>query len=64
MGFNFDLFGHPMIAHLERLRSRYAHYEIFWSLWICGWTCATLSVRMARSLANAIVLHVVVDVLR
>ena len=32
VGFNFDLFGHPVIAHLERLRFRYAHSENFWSL--------------------------------
>ena len=64
MGFNFDLFGHLVIAHLERLRSRYAHSENFWSLWICGWMCVTLSVRMTRSLAYTTVLYMVVDVLR
>ena len=53
-----------MIAHLERLRSRCAHFENFWSLWICGWMCAMLSVRMARSSAYAIVLHMAIDVLR
>ena len=36
VGFNFDLFGHPVIAHLEKLRSMCAHYENFWSKWICG----------------------------
>ena len=29
LGFKFDLFGHPIIAHLERLRFRCAHYENF-----------------------------------
>ena len=49
MGFKFDLLGHPMIAHLERLRSRCAHSKNFWSLKICGWICVMLSVNMARS---------------
>ena len=34
--FKFDLFGHLVIAHLERLRFRCAHSKNFWSLRICG----------------------------
>ena len=32
VGFDFNLFRHPVIAHLERLRSRCAYSENFWSL--------------------------------
>ena len=64
VGFKFDLFGYPVIVHLKRLRSRCALTGIFWSLRICGWICAMLSVRMARSLAYAMMLHVVGDVLK
>ena len=62
--FRFDLFGHPIIAHLERLKSRCAHFEYFWSLHICGWICVILSVRMARSSTYAVVLQVISDVLK
>ena len=39
VGFRFDLFGQPVILHLERLRSSCAHFEYFWSLHIRGWIC-------------------------
>jgi len=64
VGFSFDLFGQPVIAHLDRLRSRWAHSENFCSLLICGCICVMLSVMMARSSAYAMVLQVVVDVLK
>ena len=36
VGFRFDLLGHSVITHLERLRSRCAHFENYRSLCICG----------------------------
>ena len=63
-GFNLDLLGLPVMAHLARFRSRYAHSEIFCSLVICGCMLAILSVMIAKSSAYAVVLHDVVDVLK
>lgn len=64
VGLKLNLFGHPVIAHLERLRSRCIHYDNFLSLWICGWLWVTSSVRMARSSAYGMVLYVVDNVLK
>lgn len=63
VGFQFDLFGHLVIVHLEKLRSKYVHSENFQSLWICGWICVMLLVRMAK-LAYAMMLHVIDEVLK
>ena len=64
VNFRFDLFGHLVIAHLERLRSRCAQSKNFWSLYICDWMCVMLLVRMASSSAYAMVLQVADDVLK
>lgn len=53
----FDLFGHPVMAHLAKLRSMWAHSANFCNLVICGWMFCTASVRMARSSAYADVVH-------
>ena len=44
LGLSFDLLGHPVMAHLDRLRSMCDHSANFWSLVIWGWMCCMLSV--------------------
>ena len=38
------------MVHLKRLRSRWAHYEYYYNLVICGCMCEMSSLMMARSL--------------
>ena len=61
---SLDLLGHPVMAHLDRLRSMCDHCANFCSLLIWGWICCILSVIMARSSAYAVVVHVERDVLK
>ena len=63
-GFSLELLGHPVIAHLERLRSICDHCGYFCSLVIWGWICLMLSVIMAKSSAYAVVVYVALDVLK
>lgn len=64
VGFKFDLFGHHVIVHFHKLRSRFALLEFFWSLLINGWISVMLLVMMARLSMYVVVLHVVVEELK
>lgn len=64
VGFKFDLFGHYVIVHFHKLRSRFACSEFFWSLLINGWISLMLLVMMARLSMYVVVLHVVVEELK
>ena len=61
---SFDLLGHFVMTHFERLRSISDHSVIFCSLIMWGWMCCILSDIMARSSAYAVVVHVDVDVFK
>ena len=63
-GLSFDLFGQPVMAHLARLRSMWAHSANCCSLVIWGWMFCILSDRMARSSAYADVVYEDGDVLK
>ena len=52
------------MTHFKRFKSMYDHSVNFCNLSICGWMCCMLSVRIARSLAYAVVVHVERDVLK
>ena len=64
VGLSLDLFGHPVIAHLDRFRSMYDHCANLYSLLICDCMCCILSVIIARSSAYAVVVQVKIDVLK
>ena len=64
VGLSLDLFGHPVIVHLDRFRSMYDHCANLCSLLICGCMCCILSVIIARSSAYAVVVQVERDVLK
>ena len=51
LGLSFDLFGHPVMEHLARLRSMWDHSANFCNLSICGYMWFMLSDRIARSSA-------------
>lgn len=62
VGLSLELLGMHVMAHLAR--STCAHYENLHSLFIRGYMYQMLSIIMAMSLAYAMVLQVVVEVLK
>lgn len=63
-GLSLDLLGHPIIARLDRLRSRCDHLENFGSFLIWGWIHIVLSMRISRSFTYVVVLHMEGEVLK
>ena len=64
VGLSLALFGLPTIAHFGRFRSMCVHLANSWSLLTWGWRWLMLSVRMVRSFAYAMVVHVFFKVLK
>jgi hypothetical protein len=63
LGLSLDLLGSPVMVHLARLRSMWAHSTNFRSLII--WRCSLLISPVShKSLAYAIVLHMAFEVLK
>ena len=50
-GLSLDLLGHPIMAHLDMLRSMCDHFANSYSLSICGCMCCMLLVSIAKSSA-------------
>lgn len=64
VGLSLALFGVSVIAHFLRFRSMCVHSTDFWSLLIWGWRWFMLFVKMARSSAYVVVVHVFLEVLK
>ena len=61
---SFDLLGQPVMTHLARFRSIWAHSANCCSLMIWGWMFCIVSDMMARSSAYADMVHEDGDVLK